>query len=114
LSDQIRLDSLLERLDLQPDPPVEVRDLATERRLRPFRPLLGGARLGPELAGELVEAHRTEDPLGEEALDQWHQCVLAEVEPFTMIGDLGGGLFAVASGVVAAVVAVALPLPAVH
>ena len=91
-ADQLGLEPLLERVNLKPDPPLEVGHLTTKPRFRVFRRAFGLSPVRAELALELVESHRAEDPLGEEALDQRQQHVLTDVEPFSVLGDLGGGL----------------------
>ena len=70
--------------------------------------------MGAELASELVEAHRAEDPLGEELLDEGQECVFADREPLAVAVDLVCGDFAVGAAVVAGHVCVALPCSAVH
>lgn len=69
------------------------------------------AALGLELAGEFVQAHRPEDPLLEELLDQGEERVFAEVDPFLVCVNLDGGAVAVARSVGAGVVVVALLTP---
>ncbi len=72
------------------------------------------ALVGLELAGELVEAHGTEDALGEEALDEGHKGVLAHRQPLPVALDLVGGDLAVGAAVVAGRVGVVLALALVH
>lgn len=76
--------------------------------------LRGLSLVGAELAGELVHAHRAEDALAEEALDDGQQDVFADGEPLAVPVDLIGSDLAVGSTVVAGHVDVLLAGPAVH
>ena len=94
---QLQADSAVEFAKLTPEPGVSVLVLS-------LRPLALRARLSLEL----VSTHPTEDPFGEELLDEPKHTVLSQIERLPVLRDLGGSLVDVASRVVAAVVAVVL------
>ena len=47
--------------------------------------------VGAQLAGELLQAHRTEDSLGKELFHEGQEGVFAQVDPLLARMDFGGG-----------------------
>jgi hypothetical protein len=112
--DQLRVDPVLERLNLHPQLAVGIGDLLAQAGGELAAQTVFVLAMRLQLAGELVETHRAEDPLGEEALDDGQQRVLPQVDPLLACVGVGGSGVAVGGPVGAGVVVVVLPRFALH
>ena len=108
LGDELRLDPTFERHDLRLDLSIEFAELLADAGSGELAASPLGAIVGLELLRELVEAHRAEDSLLEEAQDQALEPVLADRDALPAVVGLQGSRGSVGRRVGARVVVVAL------